>query len=123
MKEMDRNFYLFGDYRFDLESCVLFRNNQVVDLKPKALEILRVLVERGDEVVSKEELMERAWPDSFVEEANLSYHIHRLRRALAESTDEKFIETIPKRGYRFVKSLEKTSENGAPPSDGPDVEV
>jgi Tol biopolymer transport system component len=52
--------------------------------------------------VSKEELLARAWPDSFVEEANLSHHIFRLRRALGEDSDEKFIETVPKRGYRFM---------------------
>lgn len=77
-------------------------DNAVVDVTPKALEILCVLVKNRGRVVSKEELLRIVWVGSFVEEANLSHHIFRLRRALSESEDYKFIETVPKRGYRFV---------------------
>ena len=94
--------FVFDEFRFDMKARVLFRNEQRVEATPKALEILAVLLENAGEVVSKEELMQRAWPDSFVEEANLSHHIFRLRKALGEEDDRKVIETIPKRGYRLA---------------------
>ncbi len=100
------NFYEFGKFRFDAERCVLFdENNRFVDATPKALEILRVLIESSERLVSKEEIISRVWADSFVEEANLSHHIFRLRRALGESGEQKFIETVPKRGYRFIAEV------------------
>ena len=111
MKRASEHFYEFGDFRFDLEACVLFKENEVVKLKPKALEVLRVLIENGEQVVSKADLLASVWPDSFVEEANLSHHIFRLRQALGTANGAKFIETIPKRGYRFVAAA---SQNGSP---------
>jgi len=80
-------------------------DNAVVDATPKALKILCVLVESDERVVSKEEIISRVWADSFVEEANLSYNIFYLRRALGECAEHKFIETVPKRGYRFVAQI------------------
>ena len=105
MNKTRGNTYEFGDFRLDPESAVLFYKDSVVDLTPKALAILKVLVENSGQVVSKEELMQQAWPDSFVEEANLSHHIHRLRKALEMSGDKKMIETLPRRGYRFTGRL------------------
>ncbi|MGI8639910.1 MAG: winged helix-turn-helix domain-containing protein [Pyrinomonadaceae bacterium] len=100
------NFYEFGKFRLDAERCVLFDgDNSVVDATPKALEILCVLVESGGRVISKEEIIRRVWADSFVEEANLSHHIFRLRKALGENEADKFIETVSKRGYRFVAEV------------------
>jgi len=100
------NFYEFGKFRLDAERCVLFDgDNAVVDATPKALKILCVLVESDGRVVSKEEIISRVWADSFVEEANLSYNIFYLRRALGECAEQKFIETVPKRGYRFVAQI------------------
>ena len=80
-------------------------DNAVVDATPKALKILCVLVESDGRVVSKEEIISRVWADSFVEEANLSYNIFYLRRALGECAEQKFIETVSKRGYRFVAQI------------------
>ncbi|CAN5330860.1 hypothetical protein BH10ACI2_BH10ACI2_02800 [soil metagenome] len=106
------NFYEFGKFRLDADRRILFdRDNALVDVTPKALEILCVLVESGGLVVSKDELIQRVWADSFVEEANLSHHIFRLRRALGESDGEKYIETVSKRGYRFVAAIRPTGLN------------
>lgn len=109
MNPPSANFYEFGKFRLDAERCVLLSGNSVVDVTPKSLQILCVLVENGGRVVSKEELLTRVWSDSFVEEANLSHHIFRLRKALGEDDDgQKFIETVSKRGYRFVAEIRET---------------
>ncbi|CAN5364358.1 hypothetical protein BH10ACI3_BH10ACI3_04150 [soil metagenome] len=119
------NFYEFGKFRLDAERRVLFdQDNAVVDVTPKALEILYVLVESGGLVVSKDELIQRVWADSFVEEANLSHHIFRLRRALGEADSEKYIETVSKRGYRFVAAIRSSDHNGSlDPNTGPATSV
>ncbi len=105
MNNDGKNFYEFEDFRLDAERGVLFRGETVVNITPKAVEILRLLVEKRGETVSKEEIFARVWPDSFVEEANLSHHIFKLRKALDEDDRPKLIETVPKRGYRFVGKL------------------
>jgi DNA-binding winged helix-turn-helix (wHTH) protein len=93
--------YEFGRYRLDIENRVLFRNGQAVALPPKAVERLAVLVESNGQVVTKELLMARLWPDSFVEDSNLTQHIFLLRKVFSEDGDRrKYIETIPRRGYR-----------------------
>jgi DNA-binding winged helix-turn-helix (wHTH) protein/TolB-like protein/Tfp pilus assembly protein PilF len=97
--------YEFEDFRLDRVRGVLFRGEEVVNLTPKAVEILRLLVEKRGEIVSKDEIFAKVWPDSFVEEANLSHHIFKLRKALGETEERKLIETVPKRGYRFVGEL------------------
>src|SRR3984957_13359589 len=72
-------------------------------LTQKAFEILQVLVQNGNRLTSKEELMRRVWPDSFVEEANLTVNISVLRRQLGEAPDgQQYIETVPTKGYRFA---------------------
>jgi DNA-binding winged helix-turn-helix (wHTH) protein/TolB-like protein len=103
--------YRFGEFRLYPEEKVLFRGDQVADVTPKAVDVLSVLVENAGEIVSKEEIIRRVWPDSFVEEANLSHHIFKLRKALGESTERKMIETVPKRGYRFAADV----QTAAPP--------
>jgi DNA-binding winged helix-turn-helix (wHTH) protein len=93
----------FGGFRLDLEGRVLFRDGAVVPLAPKALDTLAALVERRGHVVSKDELMERVWSDSFVEENNVNQAISALRKALGQGPGGPvFVETLPKRGYRFV---------------------
>ncbi len=79
-----------------------------MDATPKAIEILCLLIESGGRVVSKDEIISKVWADSFVEEANLSHHIFRLRRALGENDEQKFIETVSKRGYRFVGEITRS---------------
>ncbi len=112
MNQIATSIYEFGEFRLDVDGCVLWQAGEIVDVTPKALEILCVLVENSGQVVTKEELLKRVWSDSFVEEANLSHHIFRLRRALGESLQNKFIETVPKRGYRFAVQVESKT-NGA----------
>jgi len=95
--------YGFGSYSLDAEERVLLRDGQPVILPPKDLETLLVLVERAGHIVEKEELLAKVWPGVFIEEGNLARHIFNLRQVLGDRGDGRmYIETIPKRGYRFV---------------------
>jgi eukaryotic-like serine/threonine-protein kinase len=105
--------YEFGPFRMDPDKQVLLRDGQLIAVTPKAFETLLVLVRRGREVVSKDELLKEIWPDSFVEEANLSQHIFRLRKALGDSPEgERYIVTLPGRGYRFAVPVRTITEGG-----------
>ena len=105
--------YEFGPFSMDPDKQVLLRDGQVIAVSPKAFETLLVLVRRGREVVTKEELLKEIWPDSFVEEANLSQHIFKLRKALGDTSDgERYIVTLPGRGYRFAVPVRTISEGG-----------
>ena len=98
--------YEFGPYRIDVDDGLLLLNGEVVALPPKTFDLLVVFAESGGRVITKTELMSRVWPDSFVEEANLSHHVFTLRKTLGEDKNgAKFIETIPRRGYRFVPGV------------------
>lgn len=101
-----KQLYEFGSFTLDVEESRLLRAGQPVSLKPKVLETLIVLVESSGHVMDKKELMQRLWPDSFVEEANLTVNISQLRKALGDDEKgEQFIETVPKRGYRFAAQV------------------
>jgi DNA-binding winged helix-turn-helix (wHTH) protein/Tfp pilus assembly protein PilF len=105
-----QHLYEFDSYRADFERRLLLRGEEVVQLPAKALDTLFVLIQRRGEVVSKDELMKLLWPDSFVEEGNLSQNIHILRKALGESVGEhRYIVTVPGRGYRFVAKVTERS--------------
>jgi DNA-binding winged helix-turn-helix (wHTH) protein len=96
----------FGPYALDTISRVLTLDNKVVPLPSKAAEVLLALVTHSGQVVSKKELMEVVWPNTFVEEGNLSQHIHLLRRALQDTIEgHRYILTVPGRGYSFVASV------------------
>src|SRR6202008_484172 len=98
----------FGSYRLDAVERVLLRDGQSVTIPPKDLETLLVLVERAGHIVEKEELLERVWPGVFIEEGNLARHIFNLRQVLGDSADERpYIEPIPKRGYRFIATVQE----------------
>ncbi|HEU4389869.1 MAG TPA: tetratricopeptide repeat protein, partial [Blastocatellia bacterium] len=106
MIERAGRFYEFGPFRLKPRQRLLLRDGEVVPLPPKAIDLLVALVEDSGNVIGKEELMKRVWPDSFVEEANLSHHVFTLRKALGEDKGGGlFIETIPRRGYRFVAEV------------------
>lgn len=93
----------FGGFRLDPARRVLWREGEVVPLTPKALDVLAALCEEPGAVVTKDELMRRVWPDTFVEEANLTVHVSALRKALGTQPDGRpWIETVPRRGYRYV---------------------
>lgn len=95
----------FGPFELDLEQRLLFRAGESVPLTPKAFDTLAVLVERQGKVVDKTELLKLVWPDTFVEENNLTQNISSLRKAFA---NENYIETIPRRGYRFLAGVADT---------------
>ena len=108
-------FYEFGPFRLDAARLVLFRGGKRVPLPPKAAELLAVLVEARGNPVGKEELFQRVWADTVVEEGSLTSHVSVLRKALGQSMDgNSFIETIPKRGYRFVGQVTESRQPGAP---------
>lgn len=102
MNSPTTRFYEFGPYTVDTHKRMLLRAGEHVPLTPKAFDTLLALVQHAGQVLQKEELIEILWPDSFVEEGNLSYNISLLRKALGESpSDHRYIITIPGRGYRF----------------------
>jgi len=104
--------YEFGDYRLDAEERVLIRGGQNVPIPPKDIETLVVLVERAGHIVGKDELLAKVWPGVFIEENNLARRIFNLRQVLGEGPDgRKYIETVPKRGYRFVGSVREQGDS------------
>lgn len=103
MVEPSRHFYEFGRYRVNVAERLLLRDAEVVPLTPKVFEILLMLVQNSGHVTSKDDLMKRVWPDTFVEEGNLTQNISLLRKALGEGHNgHQYIETIARRGYRFI---------------------
>jgi DNA-binding winged helix-turn-helix (wHTH) protein/TolB-like protein len=103
----------FGNFRFDPAEHLLRRDGKPVSLTPKASDILQLLLQSNGRLLSKEELMSRIWPNSFVEEANLTVNISALRKALGDHPDGgEYIETVPKRGYRFVAEVTELLEQG-----------
>ena len=95
--------YEFGPFRLDPGERRLSREGQPITLRAKIFETLCVLVEAHGRLVDKDELIHRVWPDAVVEEGNLAHNISALRKTLGEpATGQKYIETVPGRGYRFV---------------------
>ena len=93
----------FGSFRLDSAERLLLRAGQPVSMTPKAFDLLVYLVEHAGRLVTKQALMSALWPDTFVEEANLTFTVSALRKALGDGQDgEQFIQTVPTRGYRFV---------------------
>ena len=93
--------YTFGPFHYDAEQRLLFRQDEVVPLVPKAIDTLHVLLERRGRVVEKADLMKLVWPDTTVEDVGLPRNISLLRKALDDESGQ-YIETIPRRGYRFA---------------------
>jgi len=111
MNQRALHYYEFGRFRLNATERVLQRGSDLVPLTPKVFDTLLVLVENNGHVVEKTELMQQLWPDSFVEESSLTQNISLLRRALSELGDDStYIETIPKRGYRFVADVHERNE-------------
>src|ERR1700735_453633 len=104
MKEETKHFYEFGPFRVDPDKRLLLRDDRPVPLQPKAFEMLLVLVQNSGTVVLKDDLMKALWPDSFVEESNLTQHVFVLRKSLGETAGEnRYIATVPGRGYQFAE--------------------
>jgi DNA-binding winged helix-turn-helix (wHTH) protein/TolB-like protein/Tfp pilus assembly protein PilF len=99
--------YRFGPYRIGAQERLLHRGEDLISLPPKALETLLVLLESAGRMVDKSDLMKAVWPDTFVEEGALTRNVSLLRKALEDTGDEsRYIETIPKRGYRFIAPVQ-----------------
>lgn len=108
MKDQNNYFYDFGAFRLDTLKRILLHDGQNLQIKPKAFETLLFLIQKHGEIVSKDELLNAVWTDTFVEENNLTQQISSLRkkfRELAES--DEFIVTMPKQGYKFVQPVKK----------------
>lgn len=110
MDPINKGIYEFADFRLEVSEQVLSRDGETIQLTPKAFDLLVVLVQNPKHLLTKDELIRALWADSFVEDANLNVTISALRRALGEKPSEnKFIETVPRRGYRFVADVREVS--------------
>jgi DNA-binding winged helix-turn-helix (wHTH) protein/TolB-like protein/Tfp pilus assembly protein PilF len=123
MSAQAKHIYQFGPFRLIPSERQLLRDNHPVSLTPKTFDLLVLLVENSGHLLEKEVLLKRIWPDSYVEEANLSVNMSALRRALGEGPeDHRYVETVPRHGYRFVAEVKERWENGAEiaatPGDG-----
>ena len=108
----ERRYYNFDCFRIDPVERVLLRDDKPVSLSPKVFDTLLALVQHSGHIVSKDELVEIVWPDTFVEENNLTQYVAAARRALGDNRQEqRYIETIPKRGYRFAPSVRLITED------------
>ena len=116
-KARTKHSYTFGTFRVDVTQRVLFHENRPVSLTPKAFDTLVALVEHSGHVLTTEELMAQVWPDSFVEGNNLAQNISTLRKVLGVG-GAKFIETVPKRGYRFVADVTEIRDEKPDPGSG-----
>lgn len=118
MSEEKPQFYEFGPFRLDPLKRRLLRDGEVVRLTPKAFDLLLVLVEARGQTLEKEELLEKVWPDTIVEENNLNQNITALRKLLGDSRHEsQYIATISKLGYRFVADVRMIEDETTAPSD------
>ncbi len=111
MTRQAKHFLPFGPFVLDPAERVLLRNDQPISLTPKAMETLLALVDNAGHITEKDRLLKQVWPDTFVEEATLAKNISTLRKALGDSTEsEDYIQTVSKRGYRFVAAVSRLDE-------------
>jgi TolB-like protein/DNA-binding winged helix-turn-helix (wHTH) protein/Tfp pilus assembly protein PilF len=112
MSEQKKHFYDFGPFRIDVMKRRFLRDGEVIRLTPKAFDLLLVLVEESGRTIEKDELLDRVWPGTAVEENNLNQNITALRKSLGDSRQEsQYIATIPGIGYRFVAEVRKVEED------------
>jgi Tol biopolymer transport system component/DNA-binding winged helix-turn-helix (wHTH) protein len=121
MSQQIKHIYEFGPFRLDATEQLLLRGGEAVPLTPKAFDLLLRLVEHEGHLLTKDELLRLVWPDTFVEEATLASNISQLRKALGEGDNgHRYIETVPKRGYRFVAEVNGVAEEEAPQVSPPE---
>lgn len=106
--------YKFADFTFDANEEILRKNEERLAVNPKTLRVLALLLENAGNVVKKEEFFEKVWAEAFVGDNNLTVAVAQIRRVLGETKNAKFIETVPKKGYRFVASVEQVFEEAEP---------
>jgi len=115
MPKSEKHLYEFGPYRIDTVERLLQRGDETIPLTPKAADTLLALVSNSGRILEKDELIKIVWPDTFVEEGALARNISALRKALGDDAESsEYVETIPKRGYRFIATVRAVSA-GAPP--------
>lgn len=108
---MSTRYYEFGPFQIDKLNHTLLRDGETIPLKPKVFDTLLLLVENHGRLLDKDEMLRQLWPDTVVEESNLSQNVYLLRKALCEETlQERYIETMPKRGYRFVAAVNEIED-------------
>jgi DNA-binding winged helix-turn-helix (wHTH) protein/tetratricopeptide (TPR) repeat protein len=113
MTDSAGHFYEFGPFRVDVTNLLLFRDGQPLSLAPKAVETLIALVQRDGQLVKKDDLIRIVWSDRIVDESNLSQNIYLLRKTLGDgSNGENYIETVPRRGYRFTGEVRERNATG-----------
>jgi DNA-binding winged helix-turn-helix (wHTH) protein/TolB-like protein/tetratricopeptide (TPR) repeat protein len=114
----------FGPFSLDTQQRLLTRSHEVIPLEPKVIDTLVVLVEAEGRLVTKQDLMERVWPGTFVEEGSLARNVSALRRALGDTAEEpRYIETVPRRGYRFRASVRHAGADPAAEDQPPRPDV
>jgi TolB-like protein/DNA-binding winged helix-turn-helix (wHTH) protein/Tfp pilus assembly protein PilF len=117
MPSLTNHLYLFGEFALDAQNRVLRRAGAAVPLTPKAFDALLLLVQNAGRIVTKDELMNAVWPDSIVEESNLTQTIFMVRKALGETSDRRYILTVQSQGYRFLFPVTE------PANEAPEVEA
>lgn len=118
MELKTQRLYEFGPFRLDAAERVLFRDNQPLSLTPKAFDTLLLLVENSGRILEKESMLRAIWQDTFVEEANLAVNISALRKVLGERQGGgQYIETVPRRGYRFIAEVRQINTPPAAADD------
>src|ERR1700730_4564347 len=121
MFKQPRRLFEFGRFRLDRNERFLFQDGAAVPLTPRLFDTLLVLLENSGRLVEKNDLMQKVWNDVAVEENNLTQNISALRKILGDNLDgPKFIETIPKRGYRFAAPVKEVTDK-EPQDDRPPV--
>ena len=111
--------YKFLDFVIDVRQETLCKNGETLNVKSRAFQVLQFLLENAGNVVTKEEFFERIWQGAFVEDNNLTVAVAQIRKALGETNENKFIETVTKKGYRFVAGVERVfDENKAVQTEG-----
>jgi TolB-like protein/DNA-binding winged helix-turn-helix (wHTH) protein/Flp pilus assembly protein TadD len=122
MSKSGGQIFEFGPFRLEPSEHMLLRDGEPVPITPKTFELLIALIENRGHLVTKEELLQKVWPDSFVEESNLSVKMSELRRALGEApTEKQYIETVPRKGYRFVAQVTQASNERSFASKTPEI--
>jgi TolB-like protein/DNA-binding winged helix-turn-helix (wHTH) protein/Flp pilus assembly protein TadD len=119
MPSLVSGLYEFGEFHLNAHKRTLRRGQDLVPLTPKAFDTLLVLIESRGQTVATYKLMKAVWPDSFVEESNLTQTVYMLRKALGQTRGQSYIVTLPGQGYRFVADLKPVSTTAPPGADAP----
>src|SRR5215831_14295378 len=112
MSVIGKHLYQFGVFAVDTDQRIVLREGKPLPLAPKLFETLLILVEHNGRIVSKDELMSRLWPETFVEDSNLTFNIQQLRKSLGDNArNPAYIGTVARRGYRFIAGVEDLLDN------------